>query len=473
MYRMDQMTRTAGAVVRLLSVLAVGVGTTACDLDSVLDVELPGKVVEADLTDPRHADLLVNSAVSEFECAWSMYTAGASHLSDEIMNASGNNWWRDMGWRQHHANEPRLNTGSCTTAYAIYAPLHSARFLTNDAYNRLSEFGDQVTNLARRQATLRAYNGYSLVALGEGYCEMTLPETEGVAGPLLTPTQVLRQAEERFTQAITLAQQSNTPDILHMALVGRARARLALGNWDGVIADASLVPAAYVKNASRGDQQDRRYNHQYNNVNSRIQSAHGTVSTNFRNLRLDAQGRPFEGPLTHPVVDARAAAAGGDGVADTRVTVVSHGRFGHNETTPLWHNVKHISRATPVAIATGREARLFLAEAHVRKGDLQQGLAIINERRAAHSLPAYTAEVTPEAMMRLIIEERRREFFVELGHRLFDMIRFRGTAYNIPYQGEAGSIHPSGTDHVGGAYGSMTCFPLPTVERIGNPNIGS
>ena len=469
MYAEYALKRAMGKVVRLLGVLVVGFGLSACDLDSILAVDLPGKVVEADLADPRQADLLVNSAISAFECAWSMYTAAASHHSDEIMNASGNNWWRDMAWRQHQPDEPRLSSGPCTTAYSVYAPLHAARFMANDVYNRLEEGGAAVTNLRVRQATLRAFGGYALVGLGEAFCEMTLPIEEGVPGPLLTPRQVLEAAEARFTEALAL---SPTPDIQNMALVGRARVRLSLGDWAGVIADASQVPENFVKNASRGDQEPRRYNQLYNAVNSRIQSAMGTISTNYRNLRLDDQGRPFEGPLTRPVLDANAEPEGGDGVADTRVTVINYGRFGHNETTPLWHNEKFTSRSTPVPIATGREARMFLAEAYIRTGELQQGLAILNALRATHDLPAYTAEVTGDSMMRLLIEERRREFFVEGAHRLVDMLRFRGTEYNIPFLGEPGSIHPSGSDHVGGTYGGTTCFPLPFVERIGNPNIG-
>src|SRR5690606_31897287 len=155
------------------------------------------------------------------------------------------------------------------------------------------------------------------------------------------------------------------------------------------------------------------YNHQYNSNNSRVQNAHGTIATDYLNLRLDDQGRPFEGPLTLPVSNSLAEPAGGPGVPDTRVTVVSYGLFGFNGVTPLWHNIKYTSRSTPVPIATGREAQLFLAEAHIRKGNLQQGLDIINALRARHELPAYTAEVNPEAMMRLLIEERRRELFIE------------------------------------------------------------
>ncbi|MBC8088785.1 MAG: RagB/SusD family nutrient uptake outer membrane protein, partial [Phycisphaerae bacterium] len=59
-----------------------------------------------------------------------------------------------------------------------------------------------------------------------------------------------------------------------------------------------------------------------------------------------------------------------------------------------------------------------------------------------------------------IIEDRRRELFLE-GHRLGDIRR-----YSIPLAPAAGAAYPGG-----GAYGTQSCFPLPDVERINNPNI--
>ena len=44
----------------------------------------------------------------------------------------------------------------------------------------------------------------------------------------------------------------------------------------------------------------------------------------------------------------------------------------------------------------------------------------------AAAVPTITG--TPTDIMALVIEERRRNFFLEGGHRLRDMIRFRGTA---------------------------------------------
>ena len=63
-------------------------------------------------------------------------------------------------------------------------------------------------------------------------------------GPELTPTQILTEAETRFTKAITAAQAANNTHILNLARVGRARARIGLKKYADAKADASLVPDA-------------------------------------------------------------------------------------------------------------------------------------------------------------------------------------------------------------------------------------
>jgi hypothetical protein len=112
------------------------------------------------------------------------------------------------------------------------------------------------------------------------------------------------------------------------------------------------------------------------------------------------------------------------------------------------------------------------AEALAHTGDVEGARALINERRVELGLPTFELPASQPEMIDLILEERARELFAEGGHRLNDMLRYRGTAHEIPFLGEPGSIHPDGLDTIGAAYGDTTCYPLPSVERIGNPNIG-
>ena len=67
-------------------------------------------------------------------------------------------------------------------------------------------------------------------------------------------------------------------------------------------------------------------------------------------------------------------------------------------------------------------------------------------------------------MIAHVLDERRRELAFEAGHRLNDMLRFRGTPFEIPFLGELGSFHPDGFDQNGDTYGITTCLPLLPVE---------
>ena len=63
----------------------------------------------------------------------------------------------------------------------------------------------------------------------------------------------------------------------------------------------------------------------------------------------------------------------------------------------------------------------------------------------------------------LIIDERRRALFVE-GFRNYDIQRF-----SLPFNPAVGTTYP----RAGGTYGNTVCLPLPDVERVNNPNVGT
>lgn len=448
--------RPMAVVLRSLSFAVMLATLGGCDLESVLSVELPGKVVESDLSDADLAETLVNSVITDLECAWAEYTAGSAHHSDEYIQSSGNLWFRNWGQRRTLADDDRFGTGTCSTSYAFYTPLHTARFQAEDVYTRLTaEQFAGVPELTEKLATVRAYGAFALVALGEGFCEMTLPEAPGVPGGLVSKESVLTLAETRFTEAIDLAGQAGNDDIRNMAFVGRARVRLDLEDFAGVIEDALAVAPGYLKVATRDESDGRRNNFNFDIANDHENTPHASVADDFRNLTIDPEGRPTEG----------------SGVADTRVNVATAGNLGHNNVTIIWYHDKYTSRSSPMPIASYKAAQLFLAEAYVRTNQLTLARDVINARRLDLGLPEFTPPATQDEMLALVLEERRRDLFVEGGHRFNDMLRFRGTPLEIPFLGEPGSIHPNGFDNIGAEYGDMTCFPLPAIERIGNPNI--
>ena len=85
--------------------------------------------------------------------------------------------------------------------------------------------------------------------------------------------------------------------------------------------------------------------------------------------------------------------------------------------------------------------------------------------RCGRRAPAFRHTTRParrrRRFCRTLVEDRRRELFLE-GHRLGDLRR-----YNLPILPAAGARTAAG----GGTYGAQSCFPLPDVERINNPNI--
>lgn len=415
----------------------------ACDLEDLLDVEVPGAVPEDALSDPELANTLVASVIADLECAWDDYTAVSAIHSDEFIPASGNVFNKRVANREI-TGDFTLLTNSCDGAYGLFTPLQTARFVAEDVFRRLGEFTDEeVPNRTGLQSTVRAYGGYALLALGEGFCEVTVD-----GGPLLTPDEVLQLAETRFTEALDLAGPAGMTDIESLARAGRARARLDREDFAGAAADAALVPEGFEYNALRDGNDSRRFNTHDEFVNS-TRFKHASVADHYRAVEFG-------------------------GVPDPRVSVATLGELSFDFTTIHWFHDKTSGRDTPTPLASYKEAQLVLAEAAARTGDLATARTIINERHTLAGLPAFDGggSATQDEVIAHVIEERRRELFVEGGHRLNDMLRFRGTPFEIPFLGEPGSIHPDGLDQTQSPYGTATCYPIPSDERFGNPNVG-
>jgi hypothetical protein len=393
---------------------------TACD--GLLDVEIPGAVSEADLNNPALAVPLFNSGLGAFECAFANYVATVAVLTEEYIVSSG--WLNDniWGWR---GIETRSAPGTCSnnrnaSGFGAYTPIHEARFLLESTMDRIEGFEEAaVPNKEQMLITLNAYTGYAYTLLGEGFCEMAIDQ-----GPLIQPVEVLQRAEAYFTEAVNRSTAEMDDDIRFMALLGRARVRLNLGNAAGAASDAGEIPVNWEHVADYSTIQGNRENRLYNIT---IRNSFLSVSPNYRDLMVG-------------------------GVADPRVPAVNSGAAGHDGTTPHWRQRKYLTADAPIPIASWAEAKLIRAEALGGS----QAVNEINELRAAQGIaPLENPDVAN--MLPVILEERRRQLFSE-GHRLNDMLR-----HDIPF--------PTGTNHKGQTYGPTTCMWLPDQERDSNPNL--
>jgi len=222
--RLRRFLTLAGAAVISLS-------ASACDLDRLLEARSPTRI-PADLIerDPANAALFLNSAIGNFECAFGSYVVAGGLVGEELEDATATANRFPYDRRNTQPADLRYSTFGCE-AVGAYAPLQTARVSANSIRRWLEGWTDeQVQGRAGFLAQAAAFEAYSMLLLGEGFCSMVFStiSDDGSSidyGTELTRQQVFQQAEERFTQAITVAPAAAS-SILNLARVGRARARL-------------------------------------------------------------------------------------------------------------------------------------------------------------------------------------------------------------------------------------------------------
>lgn len=418
----------AACIAGLLGALALG----GCDsLDNVLSVEAPGVVDASDLGNPQNAGFLVSGTISDFDCALGAFIVNQALLGNELQDASVTASRFSLDQRTITETSPYGVNGCNGNPPGIYRPLATARWSADNALSSLDGWTDaEVPGRAALIATAAAYSGYSHLLMGEAFCSVVIEEL----GPEVQPSAAWEAAVSRFTRAVDGARAVGDSEVEAMALLGRARANLNLGNGTQAAADARAalaVDPAFEIVSTASSASSRRWNR----VGDEFFGGRVTVAPPFRDLTVG--GEP-----------------------DTRVNVLNTGTVGHDSQTPVWLAAKYgPSRAAtlrdgPLAVATWREAHLIIAE--VEGG--QEAVNRINILRNHHDLPTF-ASGDAEAIRQQVIEERGRELFLE-GHHLNDLRRF-----NLP------QIPAPGTNYrQGGIYGSANCFPLPEVERNANPN---
>ena len=438
-----------------LPVIAVAL---ACSDLTNLEQEDPSKILARDAYVPRNAALLVNGAISDFECAFFRYVVGAGLLGDELVNAFANT----NNYHYDRRTHPLTGTyaGGCGGAQlpGVYTSLSIARASSDTILARLEEWTDaEVPSTVNRTQLIgqaAAYAGYSLILLGEGMCSAAIN-----VGPELTPVELLEAASLRFDRAIAAATTANDATTRDFALLGRARTLLNLAylTVDSGAAPnpsllaradsaARLIPPTFVVNAlAKGDGLNRQQNIIFLHTGvagpSPGSSNYSSVDPTFDSLKVDGVLDSIRIRVVRPVAADGTPLRGSDGV------------------TPLRQQTKYANAGSPAPIARATEARLIEAEVAAETGDVSRAVGIINALRTAARMPQYN-ETNRDSVLKQVREERRRELFLE-SHRLGDMRRLY-----LPLIPATGTAFPRG-----GTYSDQRCFPLPAVERNNNPNI--
>jgi hypothetical protein len=400
--------------------LVLGVGVLV-GCDGILDVSLPGNVTEDAVFSPGQATILVNSAVSIIECAYSDFVASNAAGNEDVM-------LRDTGW-WGGAHEYAVSTGtgatcnSANTGFAWWNPMQAGRWLAEEAHRHLADVWnpDQIVGNRRLlMAESALFAGVAYGLFGEHFCEVSFD-----GGPLLTADETLAKAEEWLTTAIghigtaDFAIPGGTATSARQtAHLVRSRVRLARGDRPGALADAREVSPGFRAMVTRDAGGVRqRWNKVFNSHNEeQINTVAGPVDwwtgtgwppvipfTGYRNLAVLPDGRAVT--ATGNAITTAAAGA----VPDVRVRVRDEGRRFNEH--PVWRQQKYPSLAAPIPLANWEEA--WLIRAKIEGG--QTAIDLVNDIRRHHGLPivTYLNPADADQVRNMVIEEERRSLFLE------------------------------------------------------------
>src|SRR6266850_1782927 len=128
----------------LIGLMMLGFLASACN--NLLEVKVPSRILATSLDDPVNAQLVVDGAVSDLECALSSYVMAYGLITDELDDAALSQAQFDFDRRTFTAAGGAYATSGCG-ASAVTVPVSTARFSNDNALKLLDGWTDaQVTN---------------------------------------------------------------------------------------------------------------------------------------------------------------------------------------------------------------------------------------------------------------------------------------------------------------------------------------
>ncbi len=424
--------------------------TVACN--DFLAVENPGAIQEPQLNNPDYIPLMVNGVIGEFQPTWSWVTYYNSLFTDELRN-------NHVYFEERDIDRRFVSEFNGTYSFFYYTQLQRSVFMGDSVASRLTNLLADSASRDLRLARVLAYGGYNYIMLAENLC--VAPVNLSV---LYSPEQLFGFAIERFNRAISVAQAARaaaaaiTPattattarvagsdSIINLAKVGAARSYLNLNNKTKAIELATGVPAGYNFYAHYSENSPREHNQFYGRLST------GAAGSNSASV----SGTPYEG-LKDPRVPHPATTERGMNAVNVFIPN-SPSSFTTYDGTITGAD---FTRAAKMRVASGLEGRYIIAEA---QGPTATTLIFVNERRAVGGQAATT--LTGDALMAELRDQRRRDLYLD-NHRLGDLRRYK-KFYGV----DLWQRGPYPLTTTGETYDARECFPLPTSELQGNPNI--
>ncbi|HEX2636891.1 MAG TPA: RagB/SusD family nutrient uptake outer membrane protein [Gemmatimonadales bacterium] len=438
---------TRSAARHSASAITAALLTAGCGL---LDTQQPNIIDPGTLNSPEAAQSLRNGALADFAFVkdgdGTQFTDGlilvAGLLSDEFVHSTTPPSEQEIDQRTTATINPSLSD--------VYRNLHKARAGAEVAAEALQTYlvdPTATTDIAEMQSIA----GFTYVYFGEDFCSGV--PFSSVRGDSITFGQP-QTTVEMFTTALAkfdsaLAQPGLAVDdgsITNLALLGRARALLDLGQYADAASAVAAVPTDFSYDTEHADSPQRLQNAIWSYTNGGLWSVSDAEGGN---------GLPYLS-AEDPRVPADSLDDDGDGFADPGLDLI----------TPQYSLGKYPDASSPVPVADGIEARLIEAEAQLQANNFSGMTTTLNDLRHTAirpALPNLSSAGNREAAIDQLFSERAFWLYAT-GHRLGDMRRLIRV-----YGRDAETVFPTGAYHKNGTYGTDVNLPIP-VEEQNNPN---
>jgi len=314
------------------------------------------------------------------------------------------------------------------------------------AINLLTKF-PPASGLNDQLAELHAQEGLVFTIVAEDYCS-GVPFWDGVEQSnihtvTLSTVDMYNRAKAQFDSALSLATPGSST--AYLAMVGKARTLVDVGDYAGAAAITGTVPTSFV------------YNAQFSKLTTGLVNA----IYDWMNATKNFGASDKEGTNGLDFVSSK----------DPRVLVdgTKLGRGQDGTLTPLINQYPTTDAIVPVA--TGIEARLIEAEAQLKAGSATWITTLNNLRAGSQKYGAVTTPVmtplvdpvTPSAQQDMLFRERAFWMYMT-AHRLGDMRRLIRQ-----YGRGAETVFPTGNYFKGGKYG-VDITLVPSQTETNNPN---
>lgn len=430
-----------GALRALTLALAITVSTAGCE--SLLDVENPNNVGEADLQEPGSVAAVVNGALAATAEAYTTITRAHVTLTDEY------DWvgsWDAAGELERGA----LGRTANDFTKEGFNDVAESRWLSDEAYRLTTEFREEGTlpdTLLLARAAL--YSGINYMLIADSYEDFAL-SSKRVAAPPIGPAnmhQLYDTAIQRLGETAAIAQARGRTELHATALALIARAHYARALWQMLNAGTTPAdPLLDVAAANTAAEQalaiaptaDWRYAFTFSSTTT------ANVAGSWINQRNEL------------IVGGLYAEAGPSGKTIAAVTYEDPltGEVDAALSAVIEEFIDGVQYAPQTVIGT-RELHLILAEAALANNDMPEFTARINAVRALESMAPYDPATAPITPLQMLIHTRLTNLFQQPMRRLADLYRFDLTVDEWDPSSEA-ATQPG------------TVFPISDEERLAN-----